>query len=91
MKEDIRRLGLRSIRSWLRFIGPLTEVRPHKFVGVSDPGGVNNYDISPENRKFAHDLIDAGVRTDRPHESLGQTILMITHNPEAAAYAHRIR
>jgi putative ABC transport system ATP-binding protein len=24
------------------------------------------------------------------NERLGQTILMITHNPEAAAYAHRI-
>jgi putative ABC transport system ATP-binding protein len=23
------------------------------------------------------------------NERLGQTILMITHNPEAAAYAHR--
>jgi putative ABC transport system ATP-binding protein len=24
------------------------------------------------------------------NERIGQTILMITHNPEAAAYAHRI-
>jgi putative ABC transport system ATP-binding protein len=24
------------------------------------------------------------------NERMGQTILMITHNPEAAAYAHRI-
>jgi poly-gamma-glutamate capsule biosynthesis protein CapA/YwtB (metallophosphatase superfamily) len=61
MKEDIRRLRPQVDYVLVAIHWSTNRSPAAQFVGVSDPGGVNNYDISPENRKFAHDLIDAGA------------------------------
>src|ERR1700736_6516974 len=61
MKEDIRRLRPQVDYVLVAIHWSTNRSPAAQFVGVSDPGGINNYDISPENRKFAHDLIDAGA------------------------------
>src|SRR3984893_5763792 len=61
IKEDIRKLRPQVDYVLVAIHWSTNRSPAAQFVGVSDPGGVNNYDISPENRKFAHDLIDAGA------------------------------